>query len=237
MTRTKRGKPTSDAVPQLAGFDNMTYSSQARITTAIRVKLDADKEVAQALAHEGLTHCPDWLGARLLPNGGRGYSFIIETEDFTVKVAGENMLTWPGLYVELRSFFLHTHENGARGAVEKSLAWIRAKLLHDQKAQDVRVLCSFETVTPSRFDLHIDWQGGFAPTFDSGEVERFIKPRRVKWHPYFEGNRCTGYRFGSDAILARLYNKTIERKTRQDDGYFALLAARNPAAFDPDKTV
>ncbi len=237
VTRTRRVQPPLDAVPQLAGFDNLTYSSQARISQAIRAKLDQDKEIAQALAHEGATYCPEWLGAHLLPNGGRGYSFIVETEDFTVKVAGENMLTWPGLYVELRSFFLHTHEGGARGAVEESLAWIRAKLLHDQKAGDARALCSFETVTPSRFDLHIDWQGGFAPTFDTGEVERFIKPRRVKWHPYFEGNRCTGYRFGSDAILARLYNKTVERKTRQDDGYFALLAARNPAAFDPDKNV
>jgi hypothetical protein len=120
------------------------------------------------MAHEGATYCPDWLGAHLL--------------------------TWPGLYIELRSFFLHTHEGGARGAVEESLSWILAKLLHDQKAGDVRAVCSFETVTPSRFDLHIDWQGGFAPTFDAGEVERFIKPRRLKWHPYFEGNRCTGYR-------------------------------------------
>jgi hypothetical protein len=118
------------------------------------------------------------------------------------------------------------------------LEGLRARLLHDQKALDVRAVCSFETVTPSRFDLHIDWQGGFAPTFDSGEVERFIKPRRVKWHPYFEGTRCTGYRFGSgDAILARLYNKSAEQKTRHDEGYFALLAARNPALFNPDEDV
>jgi hypothetical protein len=206
-------------VPQLAGFDTITYSSQARVSQAIRAKLDQDKEVAQTLAREGAAYCPDWLGARLLPNGGRGYSFILEHEDFTVKVAGEHLLTWPGLYVELRSFFLHTHEDGARGAVEASLAWVRTTLLYDQMAGDVRALCSFETVTPSRFDLHIDWQGGFAPTFDAGEVERFVKPRRVKWHPYFEGNRCTGYRFGSgDAILARLYDKSTERRTRHDEG-------------------
>jgi hypothetical protein len=145
---------------------------------------------------------------------------------------------WPGIYYEVRSFALHAHEGGARGAIEASLAWVREKLLADQKANDVRTLCSFETVTPSRFDLHVDWQGGFAPTFDAGEVERFVKPRRVKWHPYFEGTRCTGYRFGAGGpILARLYDKSIERRTRHDEGYFALLAARNPAAFDPEKTV
>jgi hypothetical protein len=122
--------------------------------------------------------------------------------------------------------------------VEASLAWVREHLLAGQPPAEVRALCSFVTVTPSRFDLHIDWQGGFAPTFDTGEVARFIKPRRVKWHPYFEGNRCTGYRFGSGGpILARLYNKSIERRARHDEGYFALLAARNPAQFDPEQEV
>ncbi len=188
MTRAKQPTPAaSDAVPQLAGFDTITYSSQARISQAVRAKLDEDKATAQVLAREGVAYCPDWLRARLLPSGGRGYSFIIELEDFTVKVAGEHMTTWPGLYVELRSFFLHTHEDGARGAVEASLAWIRAKLLHDQKAQDVRAVCTFETVTPSRFDLHIDWQGGFSPTFDTGEIERFVKPRRINGIPTSRG--------------------------------------------------
>src|SRR5262249_50805453 len=44
--------------------------------------------------------------------------------------------------------------------------------------------------------------------------------------------------FGSgDAILARLYNKSAERRTRHDEGYFALLAARNPDSFKPDEDV
>ena len=46
-----------------------------------------DKEKAQLLAREGCVWCPDWLGARVLPSGGRGYSFILELEDFTVKIA------------------------------------------------------------------------------------------------------------------------------------------------------
>jgi hypothetical protein len=76
------------------------------------------------------------------------------------------------------------------------------------------------------------------PSFDASEVERFVKPRRLKWHPFFEGTRCTGYRFGSgDPILARLYNKSTERRARHDEGYFALLAARTPGAFDPHEDV
>jgi hypothetical protein len=174
----------------------------------------------------------------VLPSGGRGYSFILETEDFAVKIAGEHMTTWPGIYCELRSFFLHTHEEGGSGAVCASLRWVRDHLFVDQDHATVWRQCSFETVTPSRFDLHIDWQGGFAPTFDAGEIARVVKPRRVKWHPYFEGTRCTGYRFGSGGpILARLYNKSTERKTRHDEAYFALLAERNPAIYDPERDV
>jgi hypothetical protein len=234
----RRAAREDPAMPLLAGFDSINYSSQARIAAPIRAKLEEDKLAAQLAAREGAAHCPEWLGARVLPNGAKGYSTLIETENFTVKVAGEHMTSWPGLYCELRSHFLHTHPGGARGAVEASLAWIREHLLTGEVERSVRALCAFETVTPSRFDLHVDWQGGFAPTFDAGEVERFVKPRRLKWHPYFEGTRCTGYRFGSGGpLLARLYNKTAERKTRQDDVYFALVAARNPGIFDPERDV
>ena len=232
MTHTgRRRSPTTTAVPLLAGFDTITYSSQARISTDIRAQLAKDKEAAQIAAKVGAVHCPEWLGARVLPSGGRGASFIVETEDFSVKIMGEHMETWPGLCVELRSFFLHTHEEGAQGAVKASLAWLREHLLADEDAKLLQALCSWKTVTPSRFDLHIDWQGGFAPSFGAGEVERFIKPRRLKWHPFFEGTHCTGYRFGSgDPILARLYNKSTERRARHDEGYFALLAASDDFA-------
>lgn len=235
---TRRAVLDDPAIPLLAGFDSINYSSQARISSEMRAKLEEEKLAAQLAAREGAAHCPEWLGARVLPNGAKGYSTLIETEDFTVKVAGEHMLTWPGLYCELRSYFLHTHPDGARGAVEASLAWIREHLLAGHDEHNIHSLCAFETVTPSRFDLHIDWQGGFAPTFDAGEVERFVKPRRLKWHPFFDGTRCTGYRFGSGGpLLARIYNKTLERKTRQDDAYFALLAARNPETFNPERDV
>jgi hypothetical protein len=223
------------AEPLLAGFDSINYSSQARISREMRAKLEAEKLAAQLAAREGAAQCPEWLGAKVLPNGAKGYSLLIETEDFTVKVAGEHMLTWPGLYCELRSYFLHTHPDGARGAVEASLAWIREHLLVGHDEHSTRSLCAFETVTPSRFDLHIDWQSGFAPTFDAGEVERFVKPRRLKWHPYFDGTRCTGC--SSGPLLARIYNKMLERKTRQDDAYFTLLAARNPERFNPERNV
>lgn len=112
------------AIPMLAGFDSLNWSSQVRISAAIRGRLEEEKTAAQLSARAGGAHCPEWLGARVLPSGARGYSFVLETEDFAVKIAGEHMTTWPGLYCELRSFFLHTHEGGSEGAVETSLAWV-----------------------------------------------------------------------------------------------------------------
>ena len=80
MTHTKRrSPPTTDAVPLLAGFDTITYSTQARISADIRAQIAKEKDAAQIAAKVGAVHCPDWLGARVLPNGGRGASFLLET--------------------------------------------------------------------------------------------------------------------------------------------------------------
>jgi hypothetical protein len=202
----------------------------------VRERLEDDKAKAQIAAKAGGLHCPEWLGARVLPTGARGYSFLLETEEWTVKLAGEHLVNWPGVYCEVRSHVLHTHAEGERGAVEASLRWVREHLLYDQ--HEGQALCTFDAVTPSRVDLHVDWQGGFAPTFDAGEVERFIKPRRVKWHPYFQGNHCTGYVFGEGgAVVARLYHKSLHARERHDLAYPALLAARNPTQFYPDQDV
>ena len=39
-----------------------------------------------------------------------------------------------------------------------------------------RQATTFEQVSVSRVDLHIDWQGGFVPTYSAGEERRFIRP-------------------------------------------------------------
>jgi hypothetical protein len=71
VTHTKRRCPSpTDAIPLLAGYDTITYSSRARISADVRTTLAKEKEVAQIAAKMGAVHCPDWLGARVLPNGG-----------------------------------------------------------------------------------------------------------------------------------------------------------------------
>src|SRR5262245_22552854 len=244
----RRGRPSKveaqaqaqarQAVTLLAGLDALTVSSQGRVSAEVYCKLREAKEAAKHAEHSGSVHCPEWLSAQVKPKGDRGggYPFLIETEDFTVKVAGEAQTMWPGLVIEVRSHFLHAHPSAARGAVEEALCWAREMLLYDAREVD-RQATTFEQVSVSRVDLHIDWQGGFVPTYSAGEERRFIRPRRTLWHPFNEGNTCLGYRFGSGKpMMARLYNKTAERKKRHDESYGVLLqerAAANGMPYDP----
>jgi hypothetical protein len=118
-------------------------------------------------------------------------------------------------------------------ACEEALCWVRDTLLYDAKEAD-RQATTFANVTVSRVDLHIDWQGGFIPSYSAGEERRFIRPRRTLWHPFNEGNTCQGYRFGSGKpLMARLYNKTAERKKRHDESYGVLLQERASASGIP----
>jgi len=238
----RRGRPTkAEAAAQaqarqasvlLAGFDALTVSSQGRLSAEVYGKLREAKEAAKVAEHSGSVHCPEWLSAQVKPKGDRGggYPYLIETEDFTVKVAGEAQTMWPGLVIELRSHFLHAHPSGAKGAVEEALCWTREMLLYHVRDSD-RQATTFEQVSVSRVDLHVDWQGGFVPTYSAGEERRFIRPRRTLWHPFNEGNTYLGYRFGSgNPLMARLYNKTAERKKRHDESYGVLLQERATAS-------
>jgi len=248
----RRGRPSKaeaaaqaqarQAVALLAGLDALIISSQGRVSAEVYGKLREAKEAAKHAEHSGSPHCPEWLSAQVKPKGDRGgaYPYIIETEDFTVKVAGEAQTMWPGLVIELRSHFLHAHLSGAQGAVEEALCWTRDLLLYNARESD-RQATTFDTVSVSRFDLHIDWQGGFIPGYSAGEERRFIRPRRTLWHPFNEGNTCPGYRFGSGkTLMARLYNKTAERKKRHDESYGVLLQEHTSALsipYDPEVDV
>jgi hypothetical protein len=61
-------------------------------------------------------------------------------------VLGKGIPNRPGLFVELRSHFLHTHPKGPPGACEETLCWIRNHLLYDRDERTVYDKVSFEAV-------------------------------------------------------------------------------------------
>jgi hypothetical protein len=225
----------------LAGPDTLYFSCDAAISDDMRTRLDEEKTTAQVKATtERTVHCPDWLGARMCPRGARGgYAFLIETEDFSVKLLGERIQQRPGVYIELRSHFLHAHPVGPAGACEEALAWVREHLFVDQAQENVERAISFAVAKLSRADIHIDWQGGYAPTLSgaSEELHRFIRPGKTKWAFHGQGLHPTGYSFGKGNVQARLYNKTLETKEKANDSYVALLTAKHGDAFDPNQDV
>ena len=98
---------------------------------------------------------------------------------------------------------------------------------------------SFEAAKLSRADVHIDYQGGYAPSLSnlSEELRCFIRPGKTKGALYFQGSRPTGYAFGKGHVQARLYNKTLETREKANDSYVALLLAKSSEAYRPEQDV
>src|SRR5215831_19232291 len=129
----------------LAGPDTLYFSCDLPLSEAMRDRLNEEKATAQALADERRVHCPEWLGARVCRQGAKGgYAFLIETEDFSVKLLGERIQNRPSVYLEMRSSALHTHSEGPQGACRAALAWVRENLYADQPSRLVNAAVSFE---------------------------------------------------------------------------------------------
>jgi hypothetical protein len=223
--------------PLLAGMDTVYFSCDLPLSDSMRERLTAEKLLAQAKSKGA--YCPEWLGARVCPQGAKGgYAFLIETEDFSVKLLGEHIQNRPSVFIEMRSHALHTYPEGAAGACEAALAWVRSHLYADQivAAKDD---ISFSAAKISRADIHIDWQGGYTPILSnlSEELRCFIRPGRVKGAFYFQGGAATGIQFGRSQVVARLYNKTLETKEKGNEAYAELLTARCGEAYDPEQDV
>jgi hypothetical protein len=138
----------------------------------------------------------------------------------------------------MRSHALHTHSEAAAGACEAALAWVRTYLYADQVVAAKEAI-SYPAAKISRADIHIDWQGGYAPSLTnlSEELYCFIRPGRVKGALYFQGTTATGIQFGRSQVVARLYNKTLETKEKGNEAYAELLTARCGEAFKPEQDV
>jgi hypothetical protein len=130
-------------------------------------------------------------------HGARGYSCVLTCSDMDLKLgAGPE---FPSGSVELRSSFLHAV--GPAGAVERVL----------------NVLTGFYASAPklsvSRVDLYADVQGW---ELELSDLRRFVSLGRARglYSPEGEvwarGRRLTGFRFGRDKIVARIYDKSLE---------------------------
>ena len=157
-----------------------------------------------------------------------------------VKLLGERIQNRPSVYLEMRSYALHTHPEGPQGACRAALAWVREKLYADQPSKLVNDAISFEAAKLSRADVHIDYQGGYAPSLSnvSDELRCFIRPGKTKGALYFQGSRPTGLCLWQRPCPgAALQQDTGDQGEEPTTVYAALLLAKNGEDYDQDQDV
>jgi hypothetical protein len=132
------------------------------------------------------------------PNGSGHYRYWLVSAEFQVLVARGGTL--PPVYLKLSSACLH--QFGPTAALHDSEREVR-DILRGQLGP----------AQASRLDLYVDFQG-WTPT--ELDFRRFVtRARRSIEHfdavqAYFDGQRFTGYHFGRDQLVARLYDKGRE---------------------------
>jgi hypothetical protein len=179
-------------------MDTVYFSCDLPLSDAMRERLTQEKTPAQSRAAQRQAHCPEWLEARVAPQGAKGgHAFLIEAEDFSVKLLGEHIQNRPSVFIEMRAHALQTHPDGAAGACEAALTWAPSHLSTDQMGA-AKDAISLSAAKISRADIHIDWQGGYAPALSNlfEELRCFIQPGRVKGALSFQGGSATSIQFG-----------------------------------------
>ncbi len=133
--------------------------------------------------------------ALVQPSGWGSYRYWLRCGDFDVFVGRGASL--PGVYTRIASEFIH--EVGPHTALAELRSFVRSLLL----GQSDQIVCS-------RVDVYADFQG-WVPR--SEDYDHFItRSRRNSCHSavHYDGRHFTGFTFGRDAVVARLYDKGLE---------------------------
>ncbi|MFI5284206.1 MAG: helix-turn-helix domain-containing protein [Candidatus Dormibacterales bacterium] len=177
-----------------SGVDSLYVSFRGDVSAE---RLD-ELEVLKASAQE--TGQPSVLahGARkaiVQPSGWGSYRYWLRCRDFDVFVGRAKSL--PAVYARLASSFIH--EVGPNCAIAELKSFVEFAL----QPQGAEAVCS-------RVDIYADFQGWVPRQQD---YERFVtRSRRNTSHVaiHHDGRQFTGFTFGRDAIVARLYDKGAE---------------------------
>jgi hypothetical protein len=178
-----------------SGVDSLYVSFRGELHASRLDELDVLKAKAQEAGHPQAVHLD--VGRRVLvqPSGWGSYRYWLRCGDFDVFVGrGRNL---PAVYARLASSFIH--EAGPHRALGELRSFVEDAL----QPGVGEALCS-------RVDIYADFQGWVPRPHDYG---RFVtRSRRNTCHVaiHHDGRQFTGFTFGRDAIMARLYDKSAE---------------------------
>jgi hypothetical protein len=177
-----------------SGIDSLYVSFSGAVDDGRLDVLEFSKAKAQ---EQGQPQVVSLAGRKAVvqPSGWGSYRYWLRCGDFDAFVArGRNL---PSIYTRLASSFIH--EIGVSKALTELQLFVVASLLPDMGD----ALCS-------RVDIYADFQGWVPRPHD---YERFVtRSRRNSSHitMHHDGRQFTGFTFGRDAIVARLYDKGAE---------------------------
>lgn len=186
---------TSSVSVLAAGIDSLYISFKGEVGAERLDGIERLKVIAQETGQPQLLIAPDDRRALVQPSGWGSYRYWLRCGDFDVFVGRARSV--PAVYVRIASEFIH--EVGPLSALVELKSFV-GSLLVDQ-ADDA--VCS-------RADVYADFQG-WVPR--SEDYDRFIaRSRRNTCHiaVHYDGRRFTGFTFGRDAMVARLYDKSLE---------------------------
>ncbi len=132
------------------------------------------------------------------PYGWRGYTYWMSSPDFELMVGRSTK--FPAVLVQMHSAFLHSM------GIDPALDQVERLLRLDVFAGPFK-----ETV--SRIDLHADLQGWDLHTADLDRFVGYGRHRRAfeeNRQVFQSGTKLSGFMFGKDALVARIYDKTAQ---------------------------
>lgn len=196
------------------GVDSLYISFKGELEPGLLEAMERLREEAQAGSKPVPIAFDDRRAMVVLPHGWTFYRYAMHSTDFDVFLAaGEHV---PPVYVRLSSLFLHAA--GAEPAAADTEAFVRRN-----------VMAGATPNRPSRVDLYADFQG-WQPEPD--DLRRLVT-RGVRNHLFYEpteeahaGLRLTGFRFGKDQLVGRLYDKTREIQVSGKDWLLDVWGAR-----------
>jgi hypothetical protein len=191
-----RDEALTTSVTVLAGgIDSLYLSVKGEVDAEVLDRLELLKVKAQETGQAQLVSSADDRKALMQPSGWGSYRYWVRCGDFDVFLGRGQSL--PPVYARIASEFIH--EVGPLNALTDLKSFV-GPLLHGE---------AHETVC-SRVDVYADFQG-WVPRSD--DYDCFItRSRRNTCHiaVHHDGRRFTGFTFGRDAMVARLYDKSLE---------------------------
>ncbi len=205
----------SASVPDYSGGDppaSLTAVSSGVDSLYVAVHSELKGGVAEALTNARSLGGDDLVpfdmgedvGSYLLrPHGWRRYPFWLSSPRYELMLGCPH--PFPVAYTQLHSAFIHTV------GIAEAVAAVERALRHFVVAP---------RLTASRMDVYADTQGWTPPA----DADRFVcRARRgtgyrdAPCEDHADGRRLSGFKFGKGAVVARIYDKTLELRGRGED--------------------